>query len=77
MSDKKISEELKRLTEENKQLREFNKKILQELCEIQSQCVGEVVMGYKLDAYSVGCSISQVTGMTNPELIKHLELLNK
>ena len=66
-----------RLEQENAELREFTQKLLQELCDIQSQCIGELAMDYKLDAQSIGESIHNVTGMTNPELIKHLELLNK
>lgn len=71
------NEQLRIKEQENAELREFNKKLLQELCSIQGQCIGELAMGYKLDAQSVGESISEVTGMTNPKLIKHLKLLNK
>ena len=66
-----------RLEQENAELRENTKRLLQELCDIQGQCIAEIAMGYKLDAESIGCSIYQATGMTNPELITHLALLNK
>ena len=47
-------------------------RLLEELDDIQSQCIGELAMGYKLDAQSIGESISKATGMTNPELKKYL-----
>ena len=51
----------------------FNRKLLRELCDIQSQCIGEIAMGFNLDSQSIGQSISSVTGMAHPELVKYLE----
>jgi hypothetical protein len=74
------SEELKinhdRLVEENKRIDKLEDKItvlLQCLYEIQSECIGEIAMGYKLDAQSIGESITHVTGLNNPELLQLLE----
>ncbi len=50
-----------------------NASLLQELCAIQSACVGEIAMGHRLDAQSIGESITQATGLTHPELTKLLE----
>lgn len=55
-----------RLTEENQKLREA-------LRDIQNMCIGEIAMGYKLSAESIGQMITEATGMTNPELNKLLE----
>ena len=48
-------------------------KLLQELCDIQSACIGELTMGYKMDANSIGNKISETTEMTHPELVEHLK----
>jgi hypothetical protein len=40
------------------------------LSNISSACVGEIAMGYRLDAQSIGDLIYQETGMTQPELYK-------
>ncbi len=44
------------------------------LCSIQSMCIGELSMNYKLDACSIGQMISNATKKTHPELCA---LLNK
>lgn len=46
--------------------------LLKELRDIQSSCIGEITMGYKLDAESIGASISKATGMTHPEIVSAL-----
>lgn len=46
--------------------------LLKELRDIQSSCIGEITMGYKLDAESIGASISKATGMTHPEIVSEL-----
>ena len=40
------------------------------LAEISAMCVGELAMGYKLDAQSIGELIYRATGMTQPQLQK-------
>ena len=47
---------------------EENKKLLIALCDIQSMCIGDIAMGYKLDPESIGMMIYEATGMTHPEL---------
>ena len=59
------------------ELRVVNKKLLQQLCDIQGECIGEIAMGYNLCAEQMGQSISMTTGMTHPELMKYLVDLNK
>lgn len=58
--------------EDLEQLRKERDELLRELCDIQGMCIGEITMGYKLDADSVGCGISKATGMTHPELLAKL-----
>jgi hypothetical protein len=41
---------------------------LELLAGISSMCVGEIAMGYKVDAQAVGEMIYEATGMTQPEL---------
>ncbi len=36
--------------------------------DISNMCIGDLAMGYKIDAQSIGEDIYRVTGMTNPEL---------
>lgn len=62
-----------RLTEENAKLRQEKEILLHELCSIQSACIGQIAMGYSLDAEVIGQGISIATGMTNPELNKLLK----
>ena len=38
------------------------------LAEMSSMCVGELTMGYRLDAQYIGQAIYGCTGKTNPEL---------
>ena len=38
------------------------------LADISGMCVGELAMGYKLDAQAIGEMIYKATGMTQPEL---------
>jgi hypothetical protein len=38
------------------------------LTEISNMCIGEIAMGYRLDAESIGQLIYEATGKTNPEL---------
>jgi len=40
------------------------------LADISNQCIGELAMGYKLDANSIGSDIYAATGMNNVELNK-------
>ena len=43
------------------------------LAEISSMCVGEITMGYKLDAHAIGEMIYNATGMTSPELRQYIK----
>ena len=43
-------------------------KLMQVLCDISNMCVGDVAMGYKLDAQTVGEMICNATGMNNEQL---------
>jgi len=38
------------------------------LANISNMCIGEIAMGYKLDAQAIGETIWKATGMTNQEL---------
>lgn len=49
-------------------LKEEYEKLLCLLNEIQQQCVGEIAMGYKMDAAHIGQRIYEVTGLTAPKL---------
>lgn len=42
------------------------------LCDIQGMCIGELAMGYNLDACQIGAMISEATGMTHPEIYEKL-----
>ncbi|CAM0035518.1 hypothetical protein VPHD164_0029 [Vibrio phage D164] len=47
-------------------------KLLGALCDIQGMCIGNIAMGYKLDADSIGMMIYETTGLTHPELLAKL-----
>ena len=53
-------------------LAEAESKLLSVLCDIQGMCIGEIAMGYKLDAESIGMMIYEATGLTHPELSEKL-----
>ena len=48
-----------------------NSVLLCALADISSMCVGDIAMGYKLDASYIGELIYKATGMTQPELHEH------
>lgn len=50
------------------QLEKENSEFLQLACDIQSMCIGELTMGYKIDPCLVGEMISKYTGFTAEEL---------
>lgn len=54
------------------ELLDVNKKLLVALCDIQGMCIGDIAMGYKLDAESIGAMIYETTGLTHPELSEKL-----
>ncbi len=62
-----------KLTARVTELEDKNIALLQCLFEIQSECIGELAMGYKLDAQSIGESITQTTKLAHPELLELLE----
>lgn len=68
-------EAITKQAERIKELEDKNTDLLQSLYEIQSECIGELAMGYKVDAQGIGERISIVTGLTNPELLQLLERL--
>jgi len=47
-------------------------KYLKALAEIQNMCIGEIAMGYRLDASYIGELIHDVTGMTSPQLNQYI-----
>lgn len=47
-------------------------KVLDCLSDIQQACIGEIAMGYNLDAEYIGRKISEATGKTAPELLMYL-----
>ena len=51
--------------------------LLEVLSEISHMCIGQLTMGYRLDANYIGEIIYEATGMTNPELNDHLKLLSE
>lgn len=44
------------------------KKLEAALTDISNMCIGELAMGYRLDAEAIGQLIYEATGKTNPEL---------
>jgi hypothetical protein len=57
--------------------RNENLALLEVLSNIQQACIGEIAMGYKLDAEYIGRSISKATGLTAPELLNKLREADK
>lgn len=47
------------------------------LSEISDMCIGDIAMGYQLDANYIGQLIFEATGKTNPELRRNLQETNK
>lgn len=45
-----------------------NIELLVTLTEISNLCIGDLTMGYKLDAQAIGEMIGKATGMNNPDL---------
>ena len=44
--------------------------LMRVLCDIQQMCIGDIDMGYKLEAETIGQLISAATGLTAPELME-------
>ena len=44
--------------------------LMRALCDIQQMCIGDIAMGYKLEAETIGQLISAATGLTAPELLE-------
>lgn len=44
--------------------------LMRTLCDIQQMCIGDIAMGYKLEAETIGPMISAATGLTAPELVE-------
>ena len=65
--------ELKKRDEQNAALAAQVEALLECLCSIQQQCIGEIAMSYRLDAENIGQQIYQATGMTEPELRERLK----
>lgn len=62
LDDKSLEEAAKRINMHNK--------LMRALCEIQQMCIGDIAMGYKLEAETIGQLISAATGLTAPELME-------
>ena len=60
------------MSEPIKKLMTNNIALLIVLAEIQDMCIGNIAMGYSLDAEYIGSRISQTTGMTKPELEQYI-----
>lgn len=55
-----------------KPMKQGEGELLRVLSEISSMCVGEITMGYKLDAQHIGEMIAKSTGMTQPDLAERV-----
>jgi len=51
--------------------------LIELLADISNMCIGDLAMGYRLDAQEVGQMIYEATGMTNTELNKRAKELKK
>ena len=45
-----------------------NKKLLECLAGVSNACIGELAMGYRIDANAIGEDIYKATGLTNKQL---------
>ena len=68
-----VEQELLDRDERIAELESTNNTLLSCMLDISNECVGEIAMGYRLDASSIGNSIYQATGKTNPELATALK----
>ena len=48
----------------------MHNKLMRALCDIQQMCIGDIAMGYKLEAETICQLISAATGLTAPELLE-------
>lgn len=64
---------VRQLQAENEALKNANDKMIDVLSSISSACIGELAMGYRLDANSIGEMIFQSVGMTQPEMIEYVK----
>lgn len=48
----------------------MHNKLMRALCDIQQMCIGDIAMGYKLEAETIGQLISAATGLTASELLE-------
>lgn len=62
-----------RLVEQIAQLEADKAELVEALTDISNMCIGEIAMGYRLDAQSIVGSIYKATGLTNPELNELLQ----
>ena len=49
-------------------MEEENRKLIELVTTISNMCIGEVAMGFTLDAEEIGQMIYTATGLTNPQL---------
>lgn len=56
------------IVKERDELKAANSKLIAELSNISQACIGELAMGYKMDAQSIGSSIFEATGLTSEQL---------
>lgn len=66
--------ELEKVKTERSALAAQVEALLDCLCSIQQQCIGEITMSYQLDAESIGRQIYRATGMTEPYLRERLKV---
>lgn len=59
--------------EEIKEIEQENKKLIGVLTGISNMCIGDLAMGYSLDAGSIGNMIYTATLKTNSELNEHMK----
>ena len=71
-----VKEDYARKDAQIKSLQEANTMMVCCLADISNMCVGDITMGYKLDAANIGEVIYEVTGLDNPALNEHAKALN-
>lgn len=69
MENSELVKEIEVLKAERDALASYNITILECLSDIQSQCIGEITMSFKLDPEFIGRQIYEATGLTYPELL--------
>ena len=50
-----------------------NDGMVEVLTNVSSACIGEIAMGYRLDAQAIGQMIFESVGMTHPEMMEYVK----